>query len=231
MTDTQNQRILPAYRHAYLLGSLLLFFFVRPFLGDRLGVWLVDGLLLVTLVASAYAVKAQRWTLALLWCLCVACATLRLVLGLTQDNLTVAYSFLGCYSLFCIIVVACLVRLLLRARQAINADTLCAALSGYLLLGLLWTYAFAVLELAAPGSFSFGVEDLDVSAKFERLAGFSLTTLTTLGYGNVAPTNPRSDALATLEAIIGQGYLAIVIARLVALQLMQSSQPRRDSCD
>jgi Ion channel len=48
---------------------------------------------------------------------------------------------------------------------------------------------------------------------------FSLTTLTTTGYGDIAPLNPFARSLANLEAIIGQLYLAITIARLVTLQL------------
>ena len=65
--------------------------------------------------------------------------------------------------------------------------------------------------------------------KIERLIGFSYTTLTTLGYGNIAPATRQADALTTLEAMVGQIYVAIVIARLVALQITQSSSSRAEA--
>ena len=54
---------------------------------------------------------------------------------------------------------------------------------------------------------------------FWRFLGFSFATLTTLGYGNVAPATRQGDAIATAEAVVGQMYVAIVIARIVALQI------------
>jgi hypothetical protein len=48
---------------------------------------------------------------------------------------------------------------------------------------------------------------------------FSLTTLTTTGYGDIAPVNPFARSMANLEAIVGQFYLAITVARLVTLEL------------
>lgn len=55
-----------------------------------------------------------------------------------------------------------------------------------------------------------------------RFVGFSFTTLTTLGYGNIAPATRQADSLTTLQAVIGQLHPAIVLARLVA-----SANPKR----
>ena len=48
---------------------------------------------------------------------------------------------------------------------------------------------------------------------------FSLTTLTTTGYGDIVPLDPFARGLANLEAVLGQFYLALTVARLVALEL------------
>jgi voltage-gated potassium channel len=55
---------------------------------------------------------------------------------------------------------------------------------------------------------------------------FSLVTLTTMGYGDVAPVRPPATVLVTLEAIFGQFYLAVVVAQLVGLRLAQAFEPK-----
>ena len=115
-----------------------------------------------------------------------------------------------------------LMRSIFRSEDRITGDTLCGAASVYLLLGLIWTMVFSILEKTAPGSFRFAGQ-VGSAEQFDRFLGFSYTTLTTLGYGNVAPATPQADALATIEAIVGQFYLAVVIARFVALQIVQGS--------
>ncbi len=102
-------------------------------------------------------------------------------------------------------------------------NTSCGSLSVYLLLGLLWAFAFALLESAVPGSFS-GIERGMGFTDYKRFFGFSFVTLTTLGYGNVVPLTPRADALAVAEAIVGQIYLTVLVARLVALNLIHGAE-------
>jgi hypothetical protein len=53
---------------------------------------------------------------------------------------------------------------------------------------------------------------------------FSLSTLTTTGYGDIAPIDPFARGLANLESVTGQFYLAITVARLVALQLQDRNR-------
>ena len=55
---------------------------------------------------------------------------------------------------------------------------------------------------------------------------FSLVTLTTMGYGDVTPVRPPATALATLEAVFGQFYIAVVVAQLVGLRLAQAFGPK-----
>ena len=62
------------------------------------------------------------------------------------------------------------------------------------------------------------------AAHFDRFLGFSFVTLSTLGYGNIVPLTPRADAMATSEAVTGQIYLTVMVARLVAMHMKNSDK-------
>ena len=112
-------------------------------------------------------------------------------------------------------------RILVRTSR-VTADTVNGAICVYLVMGLGWSHAYALLEAVHPGSFELGggVALEGAHYVFERFIGFSFVTLTTLGYGNVIPLTPKSEALAVAEAITGQLYLAVLLARLVAMEIV-----------
>jgi hypothetical protein len=62
--------------------------------------------------------------------------------------------------------------------------------------------------------------------ELQRLIYYSFVTMTTLGYGDVIPANGPARAASALEAIVGQMYVAILVARLVALHIMHSERER-----
>ncbi|MHB8110874.1 MAG: ion channel [Syntrophorhabdaceae bacterium] len=95
------------------------------------------------------------------------------------------------------------------------------AVAVYLLLGLVWAYAYELIAHSDPGAFSGAVA---VSGSFSSWAYFSFVTLATLGYGDISPVHPVARSLATAEAITGQLYLAILIARLVSQELYKRQQ-------
>ena len=64
-----------------------------------------------------------------------------------------------------------------------------------------------------------------VGHSFERFIGFSFVTLTTLGYGNVVPLTPRAESVATAEAVAGQLYIAVLLARFVAIDIAARRGP------
>jgi len=117
----------------------------------------------------------------------------------------------------------------LRTGQVTN-DKIYGAICIYLLLGILWGYAYCILEIAQPGSFSFPertspvelVEQNDFRALEYDLSYYSYVTLTTLGYGDITPVTRRARQLSWMEALIGQLFIAITIARLVGSELAHS---------
>jgi hypothetical protein len=112
----------------------------------------------------------------------------------------------------------------LRSAE-VTLETLQAAFCVYLLLGLIWAFGYALLLIAAPGSFQAQhgppVVWSDASSRrlgFLRVVIFSYSTLTGTGYGDIAPAGAFAEMAACLEAMSAQVYLAVVIARLVGIQ-------------
>jgi hypothetical protein len=114
---------------------------------------------------------------------------------------------------FCLLFVVLydILKLLLRVRRT-DSDILSAAIAAYLLLGVAWAVSFDVFERIMPGSF----HGLDPQQKWAELLYFSMGTLTTVGYGDIIPTNPLVGIWATLEAVCGVLYVAVLISHLVA---------------
>jgi len=94
------------------------------------------------------------------------------------------------------------------------------AVAGYLLLGLTCAWAYSLIDSLIPGSFQMPAVDLQSrEAKSEAFRYFSIVTLTTLGYGDITAIHPVARSVVMIEALLGQLYPAILIARLVTLQM------------
>ncbi len=87
-----------------------------------------------------------------------------------------------------------------------------AAIEVYLLLGLIWSRFYQIAALMIPGAFHMQ----DGSATLTSYIYFSFVTLATIGYGDISPVHPVVRNLAVVEAITGQMYIAVLIARLVS---------------
>jgi voltage-gated potassium channel Kch len=107
----------------------------------------------------------------------------------------------------------------------VTVHRISGAVAAYLLIGLVFAYLYDAIEIMAPGSFHFATPELRNILLADPMTYFSFTTLTTVGYGDITPRTPLSQSLANLEALIGQLFPTILIARLVALELM----PRADA--
>ncbi|MGD9763324.1 MAG: ion channel [Candidatus Binatia bacterium] len=95
-----------------------------------------------------------------------------------------------------------------------------AAVNAYLLIGLMFALLYSAIGALAPNAFSTAATPphvpLTVTSPFVY---FSFVTLTTVGYGDIQPIHPAARSLATLEAVIGQLFPAVLLARLVSLEL------------
>jgi hypothetical protein len=124
-----------------------------------------------------------------------------------------------------IYVTATLLRAIFASRE-VTVETLLAALCVFLLIGLFGAFAFTLIDLALPGSFRVPhgpglvwVDDRSRATEFMRLFVFSFATLSGSNCAEVAPITGFARNAASLEAMAGQFYLAVVIARLVGLHI------------
>ena len=104
-----------------------------------------------------------------------------------------------------------------------------AALIGYLLMGLLWASIYSLIDTIMPGSFNV-LQNWIEDPRLVHLY-FSYVTLTTLGYGDISPLTAPAYSFSILEAIIGQIYLTVLIARLVAMHITHSDKGSRRGMD
>jgi len=91
------------------------------------------------------------------------------------------------------------------------------AIAVYLLLGVLWGEFYILIYLLLPGAFYFDPATQFGEPPISELLYFSFTTLTTVGFGDIIPVHPIARSMATLEALVGQLYPAVLLARLVTL--------------
>jgi voltage-gated potassium channel Kch len=92
----------------------------------------------------------------------------------------------------------------------------------YLLIGMTWSSAFALIEQIHPGSFHFISHPENVDDLVSKLIYFSFATLTTVGFGDVLAVAPFARSLAIAEAVVGQLFPAILIGTLVAMAMRPS---------
>ena len=207
-----------------LLIALALFIFFAPFVEEiRGGDLIVSVLLSLVLISAVFAVASRRSTLIIALVLAIPALVGRWINYFRPDLVPPAV-FLTAGLALIAFVVANLLRFVLRA-PSVDADVLCASISAYLMLGLLWTMAYWLVDQLTPGAFSFN----PTSGTKETMAGFnafyfSFITLSTVGYGDITPVSKVARMLAATEAITGLLYVAVLIARLVGLYSTPKSQ-------
>ena len=114
-----------------------------------------------------------------------------------------------------------LLRHVVRAR-VVDAEILFGAACVYLFFALVWGLAYELLETAQPGSLAVGGSPMAADTDGGVIMYYSFVTLTTLGYGDVAPVSQFARLLAILEAVLGQLFMVFLVARLVGVHTGQA---------
>jgi hypothetical protein len=221
------------HRFVWLFAVLVVFYVLAPILHQLREAFhpavlsVVEGaLFLALLVGTVVAVsKGRAWTLFALL-LALPAVVLRLIaIALPSEGVEVIRHLL--LVAFLAYVICVMLRAIFESRQ-VTFNTVCASLCIYLLLGLVWALAYSVDDALDPTAFTCTVEGVKHPAWMRVGRGettslyFSFATLTTLGYGDIVPTSPISRMLASMEAIAGQLYLAVLVARLVGMHIVSS---------
>jgi hypothetical protein len=124
------------------------------------------------------------------------------------------------FSLLSVIALTVVVLVQVNREGTVTGHRVRGAVAGYMLLGLSCAYAYALIDFLIPGAFQMSTADLQTGrSQSDAFLYFSIVTLTTLGYGDITAVHPVARSVVMMEALLGQLYPAILIARLVTLQM------------
>jgi hypothetical protein len=209
----------------YFLVSLFLLIFVLYPLAEPRTItrYLLDAITLLVLLSGADAVSDRRR--ALFRCVVGLGALSFLLHVLPHAYLDRSVLLLkNASTMLFLIVVAGAVLWRVLGGGRITTHRVQGAVAVYLMLGLIWAGAYMLVFLCDPTSFDLG-PSMEGAAGLEaiqtqgmsRLIYFSFVTMTTVGYGDITPQSVAAGNLAILQALTGQIYLVVILARLVSL--------------
>jgi voltage-gated potassium channel Kch len=111
----------------------------------------------------------------------------------------------------------------------VTSQRIQAAVAAYLLIVLAFALGYMLISFLIPGAFGFAdkAPNIDDPRLEYILHYFSISTITTLGYGDIVPVHPFARTLATVEALVGQLFPAILLARLVSLSVVDRERTHK----
>jgi voltage-gated potassium channel len=231
-----------ARRHSALLVALIAAFAVRPLIGGGAAGYIVFSVVLLLLVIIALhninideligerekLLVQSRRRRRIGWVLVVAALIERMAILLVRSRTLYLTGAIGWFLLLGFVTWSTLRGVL--KQKAVTSETISMSISVYLLLGLTWGLLYVVIFVLQPGAFSIAglaqptsTHSADPSLLLPILGYFSLITLSTVGYGDITPLTMQARFAAAAEGITGQFYLAILVARLVGMQMSQGS--------
>ena len=214
------------YSLIILLASLLFIFLVYPFFGG-----LPDSKiflkLLISIVLVAAVIATTHKVLHLVIASCLAFFAILTSWGeIFYDtqvwvalNLVLNIVFIG------YVIWVHLVKIM--TTKEVTKNLLYGAICIYMLIGLMMSFVFILIDLYVPNSFIIAISPITngsfaVEQHFFRYVYYSFVTLTTLGYGDIRPLSQPAQAFSYMEAIAGQFYLTVLVARLIGLYLSKN---------
>ncbi len=211
-TDTNLSAVL-----VFLFAIIFLFY---PFYHIPLFKFIIKVLFLLILASGCAKVLNRRWLGT-----GVALFITAYILGNGGEVLTEHGSlpFWNCIINFlCCGLLTVVIAVQVFKEGRVTANHIQGAVAMYLLLGLMWGFLYEAVALKDPAAFvrMGSSAQMPVDALKKELLYYSFTTLTTVGYGDIAPVHPGARMLAVLEAIVGQLFPAILITWLVSMQIL-----------
>ena len=207
-------------RYGFLLLSLLFMIALRPFFDVLPGTGLLaDILFTFALMSGVYSLSKNPMS----WRIASLLTTLIIVLRIIRlygqfQCLDQLHFLLGL--LFFLLILGVILRHLFTASE-VTTDVIIGSACAFVLFGIVWAYIYYLLELVHPDSFK--APNYASNDHLWDFIYYSFVTLTTLGYGDMLAITNQARGLSVLEAIVGQLYLAIMVARLVGMHSQNGS--------
>ena len=211
-TEDSLRRARDSQQFTILLGGLFLLFLMAPLswiieinFFSKIGVWLVISVLSLDILLAAVLAAYGTCLVAggnLLW-------------GLAH-----------CLGIISLVYTMIVVAKYVSTAKRVSWNTVSAALCIYLLFSVAYAMLYSILVILDPGSFSYTIGDVKWTESESQflITGlyYSLVTMTTLGYGDVIPRTPVTQMAASVQALVGQLYVAVLVARLVGMHVADS---------
>lgn len=195
-----------------LLGALLLLVFVAPVVHanpEVVGV-VTDVVLTITVVSGTLALSPRRRLAIIVGLLGIGAFALLVAQRLFPSDLGIVLRDTA--MLLTILLMAIAVGIYVFVDRLGQIDRIVGAIALYLLIALIFALGFSLIGSYSLAAFTGVHYD---PTRTSNWFYFSLATLTTAGYGDITPVAPSARSLAMLEALLGQLYPAIIIAKLV----------------
>jgi hypothetical protein len=204
-----------------LLSSMLLFLGSSAILAELRLDWIMELLLYLSLTILVLGANKDRFRIVIEVIIVLSLLTwiISNLPGLGElHNL----SRLGQSLAFCVGSLVCFQSVFSSGK--VDSERVFASLSLYLLFGAVFSLLFSTVEQVWPGSFRIPEPALTGPGSKPGLnfVYFSYVTLATVGYGDIIPVSGPAKTLAVAEAILGQMYLVVVVAKLVGLHEKES---------
>jgi len=203
---------------SFLLCMLLLVVFVLFPLSGRgpLGGVLLQLVFSLILISGVALVANSRLALVLATLLAAGTAAIGWI-ELYQPSRQLTVIGVSLWILFFSMLAAVILVRVFREGK-INFHRIQGAVCVYLLLGVIWAGCYRLVVQFDPEAFNLPASLADAPL-MSKLVYFSFVTLTTVGYGDVTAVHSMARSLALLEALTGQLFPAVLIARLVAMEV------------
>jgi voltage-gated potassium channel len=222
-SDQRINQIREEYRFSLMLFLLICLMILEPLVYDFLGIKILLNLIFsAIMLSSIYAVSYKKYATLI----AVVLALPLLIISWSSTFVDLPWhqygkDFFGI--LFFLFVIIIIVKHIFR-QDEVSREILFAAIVVFMLLGLMWSFIFQLIEIFHSDSFNLPQgQDADFHGIFLY---YSFVTLTTLGYGDITPITAPARSLSLLEAIAGQMYVAVLIARLMGIHISQSMRKK-----
>ena len=220
-SDKRKKQIREEYRFSLMLLLLICLMILEPLFYDYMGIKiLVDLIFSAIMLSSIYAVSYRKYATII----AVFLALPVLIISWSSHFVDIPWHQYGkdFFGILFFLFIICIILSYIFRQDEVTREILFAGIVVYLILGLMWSYIFQFIETFHPGSFLLPQgQDTDFHGIFSY---YSFVTLTTLGYGDITPVTPPARSLSIVEAITGQMYVAVLIARLMGTHISQSMQ-------
>lgn len=177
---------------------------------------LVNIVLMVTVVIAVWSVNEKgRW---LNWKIGMSFIIITLMISdsIIEANTLAIYQLSSVFLFLSFTLHLCWKQVMFSGN--VDGNKVIGAICIYMLIGIIWAFAYLMIEALSPGSFK-GLESDLWQHNLEEFIYYSFITLTTLGYGDISPVQPLSRFLAYMEAIVGIFYTTVLVASLIGMRL------------